>query len=290
VVKLCRLAFVKGVKKKDKEFLVDLFKHLEDAKGGHGNGIGGWVKGEPLVIKGVEKTVEELVEKAVKTKWDNGAFLFHTRIKTVAPKTDENCQPFNNGEQILCHNGTTTSDLSIFKPLLIPYVIRRGGEISDSEATSYLVSLYGFGVLNMGAPINTNFTGVFLSLRKDGILEVYKTSTTRDLDVAQIGDMTIIASEFTDDIIDKYVVKAVPGSELLSDWEILANIDKYEKAKRTVKYTSTYTYKSNPRESWRTYQKRSGKLSRTSTSLVKKSLKGQLTNLIILATCNRRGG
>ena len=282
---MCRLAYINGATKRHKKKLTEYFEFLEESRGGHGNGIGGWVNGEAFVVKGVNKTVEELVDIALNTEWDNSSFIFHTRVKTVGGSEDENCQPFHHGDQIMAHNGTTKADLKDFKPILIPYILKRGGNISDSEAVSYLISLYGFGVLHIRDPIDSKFSGAYLSIRKDGILECWKSDTYKDMQVYKYGKLVIIGSEFPDDYIDTGNVREVPGDEFLSDWEIMANFDKLEEATKKVVYTYSKNTSLSPRESGRYYRGQSKQSFEASQSRILERLKKHSQNLRIITLC-----
>jgi len=195
--KMCRLAFVRGYSsEKDRAYLTRMFTNLEHAGGGSGNGIGGWIGGKPFITKGVDLKIEEIVNIAIEKKWDNDSFIFHTRIPSKGPKTDENCHPFRFGDTMSCHNGTTTSSLAPFTVDLIEHIAKRGDNVTDSECVALLINKYGYDAL-FNKTLSLDFRSVFMTLYKDGKLKVYKSGDYCDLDIFMgNGHSVILASEF----------------------------------------------------------------------------------------------
>ena len=105
---MCRLAYLnnRAIEALDTEEIAEFFKVLELSQGGHGNGIGGVVDGEFVVVKGVKKSAEELARIVKDTPWDNGV-IFHTRLASTGTVSDELCHPFVSldGAILLAHNG-----------------------------------------------------------------------------------------------------------------------------------------------------------------------------------------
>ena len=107
---MCRLAMMdnKGIRYIEKHYgLANLFDHLEEQLGGHGNGVCFIYKnGSYFVRKGVNLTNEEIAEEVLMKinhlKW----IIYHTRLASVGNINDRNCHPFFNNGRVLAMNGT----------------------------------------------------------------------------------------------------------------------------------------------------------------------------------------
>lgn len=107
---MCRLAMMnnEGIRYIEKKYgLEDLFNHLENQLGGHGNGICFiYNDGSYSIKKGVRLTNEEIAEEILMKidhlKW----IIYHTRLASVGSINDRNCHPFNNKGRVLAMNGT----------------------------------------------------------------------------------------------------------------------------------------------------------------------------------------
>lgn len=122
---MCRIAFFPGntVKHKWTPWFMDW---LEARFGGHGNGVGFWVDGKSIVVKGVHLKSEDLVVEA------EGPTLFHTRLASAGTIRDSNCHPYVVGGSIYCHNGTYGSYRSATQKLRDAGIGAFDGDITDS--------------------------------------------------------------------------------------------------------------------------------------------------------------
>lgn len=108
---MCRLMMGHrgSVRKYDKEYgLLELLNYLEKQFGGHGNGVVFMNKGKVVAgLKGVNLTNEEICVLERKTEYD--WMIYHTRLVSVGSKTDEQCHPYWEGNDVLAMNGTESS-------------------------------------------------------------------------------------------------------------------------------------------------------------------------------------
>lgn len=147
---MCRLAYVPK-NSINESFLRLLFSFLEKANGGDGNGIGGFVNGQPFIWKSSDtKQMNALLEVAMSTNWDNG-FIFHTRSASIGGISDTNCHPYVYDNTITAHNGHVLS-IPAIKIMMLENNIwdkTRLLTATDSEIIAYYINKYGFEMVNM---------------------------------------------------------------------------------------------------------------------------------------------
>lgn len=85
--------------------LEEFMLYLENECGGAGNGVAVIKNGKVRFMKkGVEYTCRDIASKIRLMDYDY--CIFHTRVPSVGAKTDANCHPYRDGDNLLCMNGT----------------------------------------------------------------------------------------------------------------------------------------------------------------------------------------
>ncbi|MBI4029113.1 MAG: hypothetical protein HY376_02000 [Candidatus Blackburnbacteria bacterium] len=191
---MCRLCYIPTYI--DGVDYVRLFDYLEKSLGGHGNGIGGFVNGQPYIQKGVWEKNMSLYCTARETHFDRG-FLYHTRLASFGAVCDYNTHPFEYNQTITCHNGTwTTQEVDYVKETLIEknkmdeQIIR---PMNDSRLIAMLIGTWGFKQAKVWKP------GVVLTLTPKHCMAYVGGS----LDFARFGNCYLYASDIPDFIEQK---------------------------------------------------------------------------------------
>lgn len=129
-----------------------LFDILEQANGGHGNGIAYMsANGAVEIIKGV-KYDNELVYNDIKELLNTSEMkwcIYHTRIASLGSVTDENCHPYQSGNMVLAMNGTERGFSLIANSL----------GITDSEAVLRTMEKLEINYENVLPELSSNFLG-----------------------------------------------------------------------------------------------------------------------------------
>ncbi len=105
---MCRLMM--GHKSAIREYdrkhgLIQLLNYLEKQLGGHGNGVVFMKNGEIVEgRKGVKLSNEEICTMEINLDYD--WMIYHTRLVSVGSKTDSQCHPYWEGNDVLAMNGT----------------------------------------------------------------------------------------------------------------------------------------------------------------------------------------
>ena len=113
---MCRILYVWSRRELNYDRVANLLKTLVDANGGHGNGVGYFVEGQPIVKKFPPRSygwwgknyrgiydIASLI--AYKYDWPDHGYLFHTRLASRGDVDELNTQPILHNNIVLAHNG-----------------------------------------------------------------------------------------------------------------------------------------------------------------------------------------
>jgi len=175
--------YIHNTKKTSKKNAIKIALHLEKEQGGDGNGIGWWNE-HPFVIKGVKKSVEELIDIAYES---TQRFIFHTRIATSGNVCDEYTHPFHFGDAITCHNGHWSNFEEKKFVLLSKYNPKMIAPLNDSGTIAAFIGALGFDIVKMIG------NGTILSLFKNGELMAFAGG---ELQAALVNGSLVLASSF----------------------------------------------------------------------------------------------
>jgi hypothetical protein len=136
---MCRLAYIPGKAKVNRNDLTCLFEMLEKSCGGDGNGyFAVSPTGEVVSEKGLKLDANAIIIKTwklIRQGWD---LYFHTRKVSVGWKSDSQCHPFRiDGKKFqgwLCHNGTWRDGIPLANYL---------GCGSDTAALAKVIGKFG---------------------------------------------------------------------------------------------------------------------------------------------------
>lgn len=192
---MCRVMYA-GTNNIDSKLLIELFKSLEKSAGGDGNGIGGFVDGEPFISKSIVRPVEEFAADLVNMKWDNG-FLFHTRRASIGSIDDMNCHPYIWGNTITIHNGHIDG-AGVLKLMMLEnfdkykedWTVEKLSKTTDSDILSYFIWKRGFSI------VPTMGCGTVITMYPNEI----RMYVGHCLEAIQVGEDWIYASEFPNKI------------------------------------------------------------------------------------------
>ena len=189
---MCRLAlFFKSPNLSEKN-LASILKALEDSMGGHGNGIGYYQDGKPVVKKGVKYTVYDAARDAIAAPADS--FIFHTRLASVGGQYSSNNHPYELDTFIGAHNGTVGQN--IWKTIQIVLALNKIylPAMTDSIHVLKAIELAGTEFVHLIVE-----SGVWLRLFPEGYGNVVVYG---DFTATKLKDGTMFyASEFTDDLV-----------------------------------------------------------------------------------------
>lgn len=162
---MCRLAFFPGDTVKH-PFTAWFMEWLESRFGGHGNGVGFWVRGKSVIKKGVQKDAVTLAAAA------KGPTVFHTRLASAGSIKDSNCHPFAVGKGIYCQNGTWGRWKQAASYLEAKGIGTFNGDVTDAVVLANIVEHFD---KDFSQAVKGYF-GVLLKLNKDGTCRVVTTA------------------------------------------------------------------------------------------------------------------
>lgn len=225
---MCRLALLnnEGIKYIEKEQggIKNFFNVLERSFGGHGNGYCIITKdGKQIINKGSKlsnKTIsEEILNNLNNVKW----VLYHTRLASIGHISDENCHPFERGENVLMMNGTERQ----FKECIV-------GTMTDTEYIldkCYNLDVDIFNIVN-------DMKSVFVGIEKQ---KVFITKGYGSLKLLKVKRAIVFASEFPSDYFDKVDIYESPVNWVEGKRILIKNLCKAEDIKKTYgKYGNNY--------------------------------------------------
>lgn len=187
---MCRLSLLnkEGIEYVEKNLggIENLFNHLENSFGGHGNGVC-IIKndGTKMLKKGVKlsnKQIAKLVKSNLKdVKW----VMYHTRLASMGNITDINCHPFKNAEKVMMMNGTESQ-----------FAGRIKGNMTDTE---HIFIANGHIKANMFDRVK-ELKSVFVGYENG---KVFITKGQGSLNLLKYGKAIVFASEFPSEYYSK---------------------------------------------------------------------------------------